>query len=150
MTSNWGVVERYTDAHVRQDWDEIARLLHPEFVATWPQSGEMVRGAENFTAILKNYPGSLSGASIETRRTSGTDDHWVMSPSMTLIRIVGEGDTFTYEARVRYPNGETWNLVSITEIRDDKVWRQTDYFAPPFEAPEWRSQWVERVEEVAT
>jgi hypothetical protein len=35
--------------------------------------------------------------------------------------------------------------VSIMEFRDGKVIHETQYFADPFEAPDWRSQWVERI-----
>jgi hypothetical protein len=34
--------------------------------------------------------------------------------------------------------------VSVVEFRDGKVARETDYFAQPFQAPQWRAQWVER------
>ena len=34
--------------------------------------------------------------------------------------------------------------MSILEIRDGKVARETDYFSQPFPAPQWRAQWVER------
>jgi quercetin dioxygenase-like cupin family protein len=27
-----------------------------------------------------------------------------------------------------------------------KIWRDTRYFAEPFETPEWRAQWVERMD----
>jgi len=33
----------------------------------------------------------------------------------------------------------------IIELRDGKMWRDTRYYAEPFEAPEWRAQWVERM-----
>jgi hypothetical protein len=35
--------------------------------------------------------------------------------------------------------------VSVIELRDGKVAKETDYFAQPFQAPQWRSQWVERM-----
>jgi hypothetical protein len=35
--------------------------------------------------------------------------------------------------------------VSVIELRDGKVVRETDYFAQPFQAPQWRAQWVERM-----
>jgi hypothetical protein len=35
----------------------------------------------------------------------------------------------------------------IVEFRDGKIWRDTRYYAEPFEAPEWRAQWVEQMEE---
>ena len=34
--------------------------------------------------------------------------------------------------------------VSILELRDGKVVRETDYYAQPFQAPAWRAAWVER------
>jgi hypothetical protein len=37
-------------------------------------------------------------------------------------------------------------MTSIVEFRDGQIAKQTDYFATPFEAPAWRSQWVERTE----
>lgn len=36
--------------------------------------------------------------------------------------------------------------VAVLELKDGKIWRDTRYFAELFEAPEWRSQWVERME----
>jgi hypothetical protein len=41
--------------------------------------------------------------------------------------------------------GEPVHTVSIMELRDGKVARETHYFAEPFDAPEWRAQWVERM-----
>jgi hypothetical protein len=35
--------------------------------------------------------------------------------------------------------------VSIMEFRDGKVVQETQYFADPFEAPGWRSQWVQEI-----
>ena len=42
------------------------------------------------------------------------------------------------EGTIDYGNGTTAESVAIVELRDGKVVRQTDYFAAPFEAPEWR------------
>jgi hypothetical protein len=40
---------------------------------------------------------------------------------------------------------EPWHEVSIFEFRGEKVAKKTDYFAQPFEAPEWRARFVERI-----
>lgn len=45
--------------------------------------------------------------------------------------------TITYRGRPYY-------TVSIMEFENGKVVHETQYFADPFEAPSWRSQWVER------
>ena len=34
----------------------------------------------------------------------------------------------------------------IIKLRDGNVFRETRYYAEPFEAPEWRARWVERME----
>ena len=31
----------------------------------------------------------------------------------------------------------------LLELRDGKIWRETTYWAEPFDAPAWRRQWVE-------
>jgi hypothetical protein len=49
------------------------------------------------------------------------------------------------EVELTYPDGSRYLGVSILELRDGKVLRETDYYAQPFQAPEWRAQWVERM-----
>ena len=137
------VVQRFIDAHVEKDREAGARLLHPEYVLSWPQSGELIRGPANWRAVFENYPDD-DQAAVTSGRILGSEDRWALTPTFTLLRISGEGDTYTHEGTVRYPNGEVWRYVAILEIRDRKIWRETDYFAPPFEAPPWRSQWVEK------
>jgi len=34
----------------------------------------------------------------------------------------------------------------ILELKDGRIWRDRRYYSEPFEAPEWRARWVERVE----
>ena len=33
----------------------------------------------------------------------------------------------------------------IFELRDGRIAKETAYWSLPFEAPEWREQWVERI-----
>jgi hypothetical protein len=136
------IVERYMRAFPTE-FDALAALRHPDYVEDWPQSGERVRGHENYVRIHERYPGGLPEA--ETRRIVGSEDRWVASPSFTLVRIVGAGDHFTVEGTLRYPTGESTHLVAILEVRDGKVARATHYFADPFEAPGWRAKWVEPI-----
>jgi hypothetical protein len=42
-------------------------------------------------------------------------------------------------------HGRPAYTVSIMEFRNGKVVHETQYFADPFEAPAWRSQWVQRI-----
>jgi hypothetical protein len=58
-------------------------------------------------------------------------------------RIVGQGSLWVTEYVISYES-ESVYTVSIMEFRDGKVARETQYFAEPFAAPDWRAKWVER------
>jgi hypothetical protein len=45
-----------------------------------------------------------------------------------------------------YGSGQVFTIVAIIELRDGKIWRDTRYYGEPFEGPEWRAQWVERID----
>jgi hypothetical protein len=51
------------------------------------------------------------------------------------------------EAVGQYGPDRTY-MTSIVEFRGGQIVKQTDYFSSPFDAPAWRSQWVERMEPV--
>ncbi|HEY7940318.1 MAG TPA: nuclear transport factor 2 family protein [Candidatus Limnocylindrales bacterium] len=120
-----GVAARYAAAVARRDLAALRQLRHPEYVARWPQSGELVRGPERIGEIERTYPGGgpeLSGV----RRLEGQDDLW------------------TIESVTTYPDGSRWWWVTILELRDGLVAVETEYFCEPFEAPAWRAAHVER------
>lgn len=139
--SNREIVERYANAWPN-DYEEMAKLRHPDFVEDWPQTKERIIGHEAYQKIHENYPGGLPKA--EAKRIIGTEDRLVLSPSFIPIRVAGEGDLFTLECVNTYPDGNTYYVTAILELQDQKVRRQRTYFGPAFEAPEWRAQWVER------
>ena len=130
------------------DVNALDEILHPEFEETWPQSGERVRGVANFKAILANYPGGPQKREIE--RIVGSEDRWVFTPSQTLLRIGGAGEVYTGVFRTRYPDGSRWYVIQVLEFKDRRVWHAQTFFAPVFDAPEWRRQWVERTDEGKT
>jgi len=95
-------------------------------ICDYPQSGERILGRGNLQALRGHHPGKPSGFNI--RRMLGRGELWVTEYIIT------------YEGRRAY-------TVSIMEFRGDKVVHETQYFADPFEAPGWRSQWVQVVAE---
>ena len=139
-SDNRSVAEKYCRA-LPADFDVLASLQHPEFVQEFPQSGETIRGSDNFRKVHENYPGGSPGN--EVRRVTGTEDRWTVAPTFTLVRLTGVGDTFTAESSASYPDGSQYQVVTILEIRDAKVFRARTYFAPEFEPPGWRAEWVE-------
>ena len=61
------------------------------------------------------------------------------------IPLRGHANLWITEKLVTY-DGRPVNTVTIMEFRDGKVSHETHYFADPFEPPEWRSQWVQRLQ----
>ncbi len=82
-------------------------------------------GRDNAIAIEQNFPGGL--------------------PTMRFRRTLAGGDLAVLEVELTYADGNRYLGASILELRDGKVMRETDYYARPFQAPEWRAQWVERM-----
>jgi hypothetical protein len=142
MSDNRAIVEKYLRAFPAEV-ETLTALQHPEFVEEFPQSGERIRGSKNFRAIQQQYTDMRS----ELRNVVGTEDRWVMAPTLTPVRVFGSGDTFTALSHGTYPDGSTYHILTIVEMRDEKIYRATTFFAAPFEAPEWRAQWVERMEQ---
>ena len=129
---NGATVERLRAMFESSSLDELARqqydLEADDFVEDWPQSGERIRGRDNAKAINDNYP----------TRTG-------LTPRPSLRRLSGEGAHWVIEGSIDYGDGTPVSYVGIAELRDGKLVRLTEYFANPFEAPAWRSQWVELV-----
>lgn len=138
---NRQVVERYAEALASGDLDAQEACLHDDYEARWPQSGEVTRGLVNRRAILENYPGGALAP--RTNRIVGTDDEFVTGPSWNIIHLRGSGDEITVTGMVDYPDGTSWHFASLFTMRDGKIWRQVDYYAPPFEAPDWRAPFVD-------
>ncbi len=138
------VIGRFLEAMNALDYDGIEAILAEDHVSEYPQSGEIIRGRSNFRAILENYPGGLPKGGVDrvVTRIIGSDD-WAMTPTFTLVRLTGSGSLRTAIIRSRYPDGSIWWVINLMEIRDGRIAKATVYFAPMFDAPAWRAQWVE-------
>jgi hypothetical protein len=142
-TSNEETVRRYLAAHTAHDYDTVGALRDPDWTIEWPQSRERVRGNANDRAIMDNWPGGRPNA-LEVRLV-GSEDRWVTTPLNTMHRIVGSGDLWWADGTSAYPDGSTWFIAALFQLRNAKLYRETWYFGPPFEAPSWRAAWVERM-----
>jgi hypothetical protein len=142
--SNEEVLRSYVQAHAAHDFDTLSELRHREWTAEWPQSGERIRGDANARAMIENYPDDRL-PDFNAGRIVGSQDRWVTTPMYTIQRVVGSGDFWWGDGTVSYPDGSTWSLAVLVQLRDGMIYRETDYFAAPFEAPAWRAPWVERM-----
>lgn len=137
---------RYVEAISQQDFAALEPMIHPDYIGEYPQSGERFRGFAAFRAQFEHYPGGLPTARPEEARTKVLDgeERWAITPAYTVLPLSGP-ERFTTVSRSPYPDGSWWWVVSIVTMRDDKVVHAETYFAPEFEAPEWRKEFVEIV-----
>ena len=141
--SNRQVVERFLKGLVARDFDVQAEVCAGDLVVEFPQSGERIRGWANFRAAGENYPGGLP--QDLTGKVIGSEDKWVVTPSFTVMRIEGTGDVYFFSGSASYPDGQTWQIMSLIELRAGKIAKMTDLYGPPFDPPASRAQWVERM-----
>ena len=106
------------------DFETEHRIYHEHAVLEYPQSGERIRGRRNIQIQRATQPSKKRFA---------------------VRRIIGGGDLWITEFILTY-DGKPSYTVSIMEFRDDKVARETQYFADAFPAPAGRAQWVERMD----
>jgi hypothetical protein len=103
---------------------EEYEIRHEDYVMEMPQSGERIRGREKMREFQEAYP---NPPTMDLRRVLVRDGLWIVE----LISDYG---------------GQIYTPVLIIELKDGKMWRDRRYYAEPFEAPEWRAQWVEQME----
>jgi len=144
-TTNEDTVRAYAEASAARDFDRLGRLRHADWQALWPQSGERVLGHACWAEMAQSYPGGRPEVSLD--RLVGSEDRWVVTPGNTVARIAGSGDFWWGEWRMSYPDGKVYQCVALIEMRDGLVWRETVYWAEPFEAPDWRRKFVEHANE---
>src|SRR6202158_6022988 len=106
------------------DFDVEHDIYREDAVLEYPQSGERIRGRRNIQITRTKQP---SKKRFAVRQVIGSGDLWVTEYILT------------YDGKPSY-------TVSIMEFSGDKVARETQYFADPFEASAWRAQRVERMD----
>jgi hypothetical protein len=133
-TRRWTMGDPETRAALEEHWsgspaedletalEQADRIYDDDVVVEYPQSGERILGRRNLRALREAYPGKVA---FDVRRIRGRGDLWVTEYVITY-------------------DGRPVHTVSVMEFREGKVVRETLYFADPFEAPEWRAEWVER------
>ncbi len=122
--NNKQLLENFWATMATNDFYAASQLLHDDYILEWPQSGERIRGQENFAAINTFYP---------------TEGKW----EFTINHILAEGKLVTTDVSVT--NGKLKDrVITFSTIRDEKIWKQVEFWPEIFVAPEWRKQWVER------
>jgi hypothetical protein len=121
-------IRQSLDTHWQASAAGDANLEHAIYaddaICDYPQSGERIIGRNNLQALRSHHPGKPSGFKV--------------------IRILGAGNLWVTEYIITY-QGKPAYTVSIMEFSNGQVVHETQYFADPFEAPAWRTQWVQHI-----
>ncbi len=118
-------LDQHWAASDANDFETEHRIYLEDAVLEYPQSGERTRGRSN----------------IQNQRASQPN-----KKRFSIRRIIGSGELWVTEFILTYDAKPSYT-VSIMEFKGDKVARETQYFADPFEAPSFRAQWVERMKD---
>jgi ketosteroid isomerase-like protein len=108
------------------DFASAARVLAPDFVLEWPQSGERIRGAERFAAMNAEYP---------------AHGPWVF----TVHRIVGRDSEAVSDVSVT-DGVQTARAVSFFSVAGGRIVRVVEYWPEPFPPSANRGHLTERIE----
>ena len=117
-------LDQHWAASDASDFETEHLIYHEDAVLEYPQSGERTRGRRNIQGQRASQPNKKR---------------------FSIRRIIGGGDLWVTEFILTYDGNPSYT-VSIMEFREDKVARETQYFADPFVAPTSRAQWVERMD----
>jgi hypothetical protein len=102
------------------------RIRHEDYTMEWPQSGERLRGRQK----MREFQEANAGA----------------RPPRRVRRVLVKEGLWVVEGVVDYGGGREVDFVLILELREGKVFKETRYYADPFEASEARTRWFERME----
>jgi ketosteroid isomerase-like protein len=117
-------LDRHWQASASGDLDAEHDIYADDAICDYPQSGERIHGRVNLQSLRGHHPGKPSGFDVK--------------------RIQGSGDLWVTQYTIRYKEQVSF-VVSIMEFRGTKVVHETQYFSDPFDAPDWRSQWVGKI-----
>ena len=134
--SNEDVVRLYASGPPRTTSTASANSVTPRR-AIWPQSGERVLGS---CLVGGDRPATTPAGlpHISLDRLVGSEDRWVVPrQANTVAHVAGSGDPWWGEWKMTYPDGQGLRArQTLIELREGLIWRETVYWAEPFEAPD--------------
>jgi len=126
---------RFVRAIDELDFETLEQMIHPDLVADMPQSGERSHGFAGFRAQLEQYPGAGMENPLRTAaRLLVDEDRWAITPAYTVVPLASRNE-FTTLMRTQYPDGRWWHIIVLVQLRDERVYRTENYFAPELAPP---------------
>jgi ketosteroid isomerase-like protein len=119
------VVRQFWRLMAGNDFALVRSVLAADFVLEWPQSGERIRGAENFARVNSEYP---------------TNGQW----QFQINRLLAQGERVV--TQVSLTDGvQSAEPISFFTIAQGRISRLVEYWPEPFEPRENRRHLVERM-----
>ena len=137
QVDHYALLKGFSDVIGNHQWHELGTYVHDDVVWEYPQSGEWFVGVENLRAQFANYPDLEPGSSSLEEVIGGAT--YALTPLYTVVAVEGSGDRGVSIIRVRYPDASLWFAINVYELRDGRIARSRTFFAPDFEAPDWRA-----------
>jgi hypothetical protein len=156
-------VQKYREAYSTMDFEALAMLRHPDFQCYYPQSGERYLSHQDWVEAHRNYQerfaaegagdqlppigevydldrAAVKGGERKVEVTTTVTPFFMAGPP--IVQVSDTGDLVVMEGEGTWPDGKVYKWVWIIEYRDHLVWRQTEYYAEPFDPPIWRAPFV--------
>jgi SnoaL-like domain len=117
------ILEEHWQASEAGDIEAEHSIYRADSLLDYPQSGERFRGRAAISRQRGGHP---------------ADRHF------SVRRITGSGDLWVSECVITYDGAPSYS-VSVMEFDGLHVVHETQYFADPFGAPEWRTELAEPI-----
>jgi GNAT superfamily N-acetyltransferase len=117
------VVREFWRLMETNDFDSVKAVLAPGFVMEWPQSGERIRGADNYARMNAEYPA--------TGRWRFRIDRLIASDAEVVTEVaITDGS-------------QTAVAVSFFTVQNESITRLVEYWPEPYAPPANRSHLTE-------
>ena len=120
------VVLSFWKAMQTNDFYKASQLLSEDFECFWPQSTELIVGRENYAKINTYYP------------AKGKWDFKINS-------LIGEETQVVTDVSVT-DGVQKARAITFHTVENGLIRKQVEFWPEDFEAPEWRSEWVKKIE----
>ena len=122
-TSASNTVSQFWRLMASNDFQSVTKVLSPEFLLEWPQSGEIIRGPERFALMNSEYP---------------SNGYW----SFTMHRMVVADREVVTDVTVS-DGVQTARAISFFTVEEGLITRLREFWPEPYEPPANRAHLVE-------
>ncbi len=141
--SNRDVILRTFEMINTGDTEHMDEVHDEDVLTVHPQTRERIEGLDEYRLVARGFQEHGGVTVSENEFLGGDEEHYLLTPLFTMVKIQGTGETLVVTTKNRYPDGSDWYTIGLTGFRGGKIRKQVLFFGPTFDPPAWRAQWVE-------